>query len=409
MNHLNFSLPTHISFGPGIINRLAKKVRGLGKKVMIVIGQGSVKKHGYLDNVLAQLKSINVEAIVFEGIEPNPRAETIDRAAAFARLEKPRYVIAIGGGSVMDAAKCIAMLAVSPGQIWDYVYKGISGDMKRIQKSLPIVTIPTLAGTGSEADSYAVVTNSLTKEKCTVFGDAFYPTLAIVDPELTCSVPLQPTIDGAIDIIAHALEEYLSTEGEPTLQDRFSIAIVSAVVEALPKVLANPNDIEARSQLSWASTMALSGILSGRDGGWPMHAIEHAISAHTDVSHGRGLAAILPVIMQFDLGANAEKIAILGEQLFHEKILLTCRDAKSCVSTDGGNTLNIESRAQQTIDCFTDWLKSVGAWCTISDFNLTEIKKQQIVEDIIRLNGDSRGVLENIRPLTENDLQEILG
>ena len=382
MNHLNFSLPTHITFGAGTINKLAKKVRGLGKKAMIVIGQGSVKKQGYLDNVLAQLKSINVEAIVFEGIEPNPRAETIDRAVALARVEKPRYVIALGGGSVMDASKCIAMLAVSPGQIWDYVYKGIYGDMKLMQKALPIVTIPTLAGTGSEADSYAVVTNSSTREKCTVFGDAFYPSIAIVDPELTCSVPPQPTIDGAIDIIAHALEEFLSTGGELTLQDRFSIAIVSAVVEALPKVLANPNDIEARSQLSWASTMALSGILSGRDGGWPMHAIEHALSAHTDVSHGRGLAYLLPVIMQYDLSNNADKIAKMGEILF-------------------GKTNNV-------VDCFSDWLKSVGAYCTIADFNLTEIQKKQIVEDIIRLNGDSRGVMDNITPLAEKDIRKIL-
>ncbi|MFA5928672.1 MAG: iron-containing alcohol dehydrogenase [Candidatus Margulisiibacteriota bacterium] len=384
MQNFEFELPTKIVFGPGSLKKLPKKVSGLGKKALIVIGQGSVKKNGYLDQVVNMLKDIGVETVIFEGIEPNPRAGTIDKAAELARAEKVRYVIALGGGSVMDASKCIAMLAVNEGKIWDYAYKGVGGEMNSLQKSLPLVCIPTVAATSSETDRYAVVTNEATKEKSTVFGNEFFPTISIIDPELTFSVSSQTTVDGAMDIIIHVLEDYLSTNGKTPLQDRFSLAIVKTVMDRLALVLKNPSDVDSRSQLSWASSIALSGFLSGREGGWPMHSIEHALSGHFDISHGRGLSAILPAMLQYDLAVNADKIADMGKYLFKS------------------------ATAEECISAFVAWMKEVGAYCRLSDLNVPKDGLDKVAADVIRLNGDSRGYLENIKPMNKDDILQIL-
>jgi alcohol dehydrogenase YqhD (iron-dependent ADH family) len=272
----------------------------------------------------------------------------------------------------MDAAKCIAMLAVNDGLIWDYAYKGVHQPMQRFQKALPLICIPTVAATSSESDSYAVVTHEATREKCTVFGDAFQPFLSIVDPVLTYSVPPKATVDGAIDIIVHVLEEYLSSREEAPLQDRFSLAIAQTVMDALPRVLKNLRDTEARTQLSWCSTIALSGFLSGREGGWPLHAMEHVLSAHYDISHGSGLAALLIPMMKFDLPVLSQK----------------------------SNPLSIDGMA--------DWMKSVGANYTLTQLGISNADFPRLADDVIRLNGDSRGILENSIPMGKSEILQVL-
>ena len=405
MHSFQFNLPTRIIFGPGSLKKLQRNLKGLGKKALIVIGQGSVKKHGTLDRVLAQLHEISVEPIIFEGIEPNPHTATIDKAAKLTRKEKPRYVIALGGGSVMDAAKCIAMLAVNPGSVWDYAYQGIHVERKKFQKALPLVCIPTVAGTGSEADCYAVVSNTETQKKCTVLGNSLFPVLAIVDPELTCTVPRQPTIDGAIDIITHVLEDYLSTNDNTPLQDRFSLSIVKTVMESLDELLSGfqnsklrTQNLELRTNLSWCSTIALSGFLSGRDGGWPIHAIEHALSAHTDISHGRGLAMLLPAIMRFDLEANTQKIAAMRTFLFLDL-------PKGHFARFRGNN---KEAAAATIETFQNWLHTIGADYKLRDTGISKQDFGKIAEDVILLNGNIHGNLTNIRPMGKEDILQIL-
>ncbi|MFC1478116.1 iron-containing alcohol dehydrogenase [Candidatus Margulisiibacteriota bacterium] len=392
MQNFEFHLPTRILFGPGSLKKLQKNVKGMGKKALIVIGKGSVKKHGYLDNVLSQLKSINVETVIFEGVESNPKAATIDRGAGLAREEKPRFVIGLGGGSVMDASKCIAMLAVTPGNIWDYAYKGINEDMKKFQNALPLVCIPTVAATSSETDRYAVVTNGDAKEKCTVFGDAFFPQFSIVDPQLTCSVPKKTTIDGAIDIITHVLEDFLSTNEETILQDRCSLAIVKTVMDYLPRVIDNLRDVEARTQLSWCSSIALSGFLSGRDGWWPIHSLEHVLSGHYDISHGSGLAALLPAIMRYDLPEVSEKLAMMGEYLFG-------------INFAG---MPVKAAAELSIEKFEDWMKSYNAFLPLGEMGITKDSLETMADDAIRLHGNIRNELPNIRPFSKADIIRLL-
>ena len=388
MQSFQLHLPTEIVFGAGCLDTLPKHVSGMGKKALLIVGQGAVRKYGYLERVQSLLTKINVETILFEGIEPNPRASTIDQAAELARQERPRYVIALGGGSVMDAAKCIAMLAVNEGGVWEYAYKGIHGAMRKFQNALPLVCIPTVAATSSETDRYAVVSNWETREKCTVFGDAMFPKVSIIDPALTCTVPPKTTVDGAIDIIVHVLEDYLSTNEDTPLQDQFSLAIVNTVMEYLPRVLADPNDVAGRSQLSWCSSIALSGFLSaGRDGGWPIHAIEHALSARYDISHGRGLSALLPAMLQFNLRHSAQKILNLG-------LLLP---AATPVETP-----------EQTISALVDWMKTMGAYTPLSELGIEPSDFAAIADDVIRLNGNVHGYLDNIVPMNKEDIVEVL-
>ena len=393
MQAFTFNLPTKIIFGAGTLSRLKKNIKGLGKKALIVIGQGSVKKYGYLKKVTEQLDAINVESIIFEGIEPNPRVSTIDKAAELARKANPKFVIALGGGSVMDAAKCISMLAVNEGSIWDYAYRGGNLERKPFQKALPLICIPTVAATSSETDRYAVVTNSETREKTGVFGDAFFPLISIIDPELTFTLPQKATVDGAIDIIVHVLESYLSSSEETPLQDRFSLAIVKTVMDYLSQALNNGYDISARTQLSWCSSLAISGFLSGRDGGWPMHAMEHVLSGYYDISHGEGLAVLLPAILKFDLPYNIKKIAELGRYLFSLPF-----------------ESSFEKTATNSISSFIGWLKKVGAYKTLDQIitnNNRNLDFEKMAGDVVRLSGNYQGYLPNIVPMSKQDIINI--
>lgn len=392
MQDFIFQLPTKIVFGKDSFLDIAKHLRGFGKKAFIIIGQGSVEKNGYLASLEKNLQKISVDYFIFSGIEANPSDQTIDKAAEIIREYKPKFVIALGGGSVMDASKCIAMLAVNDGKIWDYAYKGITEKMQRFNKALPLVCIPTLSATGSEADRYAVVSNYQKQEKCTVFGDALFPRLTIIDPVLKTTVPKRQTIDGCIDIIAHVLEDYLSSNENTKLQDRFSLAIVKTVMDFLPPLLKDLSNIEARSQIAWASTIALSGFLAGRDGQWPLHAIEHAISAiDPKISHGSGLASIITAVLEFDLPHNTEKIAYLGEYLF---------DLKS--------KKDIQEKARDSIFAFKAWLNSLGIDYSLKSLGIKDFMLPLIAKKAIKLNGNIYNQLSNIANISENELLNIL-
>jgi alcohol dehydrogenase YqhD (iron-dependent ADH family) len=257
--------------------------------------------------------------VIFEGIEPNPRHTTCDKAAAVARDNGCDFIIGLGGGSAMDAAKGIAITAKTGISVWEYVYRGPDLTQRKIEEALPIVCIPTVAATGSEADSGGIISNWETHEKMGIFGPSLFPAVSIVDPELTVTCPEEYTIDGGVDIIAHVIETYFTGTSEAYLQDRdrLSESIIKTVIRYLPRAVKDGADIEARSHLSWSSTVALSGLInSGRGGGYPLHALEHVVSAHYDISHGRGLALLLPALMDFTEPARPEKYIEMGKNIF---------------------------------------------------------------------------------------------
>jgi len=388
----DFHLPTKIHFGPGKFNEIGKFLKPVGKKGLIVTGSSAMRRLGVLNKAQELLKKAGIETAVFEGIEPNPRHTTCDKAALLARDEKCDFIIGLGGGSAMDAAKGIALTAKSGHSVWEYVYSGPDKMQRRITEALPIVCIPTIAATGSEADSGGVISNWETHEKTGIWGPLLFPAVSIIDPELTISCPPDYTADGGVDIISHVIESYFTGTSEAYLQDRFSESIIRTVVKYLPRAIRNGNDIEARTHLSWCSTVALSGLInSGRGGSYPLHALEHVVSAHYDISHGRGLALLLPALMDYTRAARPEKYIELGENVFG--LVFDSDDANQA--------------AQMSIDAMKGWLASIGRLLTFTELGIDDSKFEIMAEDCKRLYMREKGYLDNPKPIDKDGVLAI--
>ena len=371
---------------------LAKYIKPFGKKPLIVTGQSSMRRLGVLDKITGFLKKAGIDGVVFEGIEPNPRHTTCDKAAALARREGCDMIIGLGGGSAMDAAKGIAITAKTGCSVWDYVYTGPEKPQRKITEALPIILIPTVAATGSEADSGGIISNWETKEKTGIWGEALFPRVSIVDPELTFSCPPDYTADGGVDIISHVIESYFTGTSDAYLQDRFSESVIRTVIKYLPRAIENGNDIEARMHLSWCSTVALSGLInSGRGGSYPLHALEHVVSAHYDISHGRGLALLLPALMEYTMPARPEKYAEMGENVFG-------------LRNDGKD---IESAARAGIEAMKKWLASIDRLLTFRDLGIDNSKFEVMADDVVRLYMRDKDHLVNPRSIDRAGVLEI--
>ncbi len=392
MQKFTFYLPTKIIFGPGTIDQVGVEAAQLGRRALIVTGKKSATAHGILGKVTDYLEKEGVEAVVCDTIEPNPRTTTIDEAGQLARTNKCDFVIGLGGGSPMDAAKAIAVAAVEAKPIWNFVPHG-GAPAPPIKQALPIMAIPTLAATGSEADAGGVYTNWETHEKAPMFSPLMFPRVAIIDPELTITVPADYTADGGIDIICHVIEGLFTGADNTPIQDRFAMGVIKTVMENLPVVLKDPKNVEARANLSWASAVALSGMVnSGRGGSFPIHALEHSLSGHYDISHGRGLALLLPAIMEYTYKTRPHKYAILAEELFDIH-----RDGKSD-----------EDLAAAGIDEMKKFLKSVDRLLTLKDVGITDKSKfEAMAEDTLRIYGVDGEYLANPKRLYKDDILKI--
>ena len=388
----DFHLPTKIHFGPGKIKDIGKFLKPVGKKPLIVTGKSSMRKSGVLDKITDLLKKAGMEPTVFEGIEPNPRHATCDKAAHLASEEGCDFIIGLGGGSTMDAAKGIAITAKTGHSVWDYVYTGPDKPQRKVEEALPIVCIPTVAATGSEADGGGIISNWETREKTGIWGTALYPRVSIVDPELTITCPPDYTADGGVDIIAHVMESYFTSTSEAYLQDRFTESVVRTVMKYLPRALRDGADIEARTHLSWSSTLALSGLInSGRGGSFPLHALEHVVSAHYDISHGRGLALLLPALMDYTASARPDKYVEMGENIFG----LRLQDEDT------------DHAAKISIDAMKGWLASIGRLLTFNDLGVDDSKFETMADDLVRIYMRDKGHLQNPRPIDRKGALEI--
>ncbi len=311
-----FQTPIKLVFGVGTVEKVGEEAAKLGKNALIVIGGSSAKKTGLLDKVIADLKANGVASSVFEGITPNPRSEDIDRGAKFAGEKNADLIIGLGGGSVMDASKALK-LAYSSGQpIFDF-HSG-KADAKDVTEKAALMLVPTMAATGSEFNNWAVVTDWATHEKRAIGTPLYYPATSVVDPALTLSMPVGQVAKGGVDIFLHVMENYVThTDGAP-LADGIREAIMKVAVEWLPVSVKNTQDVEARTNLSWASSLACSQTitLGGGMGYRPIHLIEHAVSGMYDVAHGDGLAALLPAWLRQSMSVRGDRIAKLGKNVF---------------------------------------------------------------------------------------------
>jgi len=312
-----FYIPTKIISGAGGFSQLGKEAAAIGKRALLVTGKGAVRKSGLLDWAVADLQKHGVDVTVFDKIEPNPRSTTVDEGASIVREKKLGVVIALGGGSAMDAAKGIVISAIGGKPIWHYIetHRKVSGNVPKL------IAVPTVAASGSEANCGAVITNWETHDKCVVSDRCAYPAISIVDPALTLTLPARPTAQGGVDIFCHLVEPYITAGNPRPLTDGIVETSMKLVVDYLPRVLKKLDDLEARSQLSWASTVACSDFagLGGGDGAMTMHAIEHPLSGLYDMAHGDGLAALLPAWLHSLADIRQARLDKLACNVFGEK------------------------------------------------------------------------------------------
>jgi alcohol dehydrogenase len=290
----NFYQPTKVLFGAGRLNELGEQLQaaGLGTKAMLVISSGkSTKESGTLARVEEQLAKAGISVALFDQIESNPLATTIMDGAAFAKENSCEFIVALGGGSVMDASKIIAIMATNPGDVWDYAYGGHGGCKPYTETPLPVVAITTTAGTGSEVDAWGVVNNAEYDEKIGIGGaDASHPVFAIVDPELMKSVPPKFTAYQGFDALFHRTECYITSPAN-LMSDMFALTAIENIGKYLARAVNDGNDMEAREHVAFANT--LSGHVMEISACSSEHSMEHAMSAmHHDLPHGAGLIMI---------------------------------------------------------------------------------------------------------------------
>jgi len=385
--------PTRLVFGAGSLSRLGEFAQQYGKRALVVTGGGSVKRNGTFERAVKGLTDAGVAVLECEGVEPNPRVSSVKRGAATARENGCDLVIALGGGSVMDAAKVIAAAVLYEGDPWDMIFHG-QPDPHIPTAALPLIAVPTLAATGSEMNSAAVISNEETKEKSFVQAACLYPRVALLDPELTVSVPKDQTAYGVCDLITHITESYFNGAGDTPIQDRFAESVILTAMDYGPKAIADGKDLNARAQVQWAATVALNGWINSGSGsaGYPVHMIEHTVSAYHDITHAAGLAIINPAWMRFAAKTNPAKFVQFAERIFG--LAATGPDDLEC--------------ALAGIDRFEAFLRSIGCPTRLSELGIDDALIETYATETLRIVHDDNGLLPARPAMSAADIVGVL-
>lgn len=300
MQNFFYNIPTKIAFGEGQITRLPELIKEFGEKVLLVYGGGSIKKIGLYDTVVSLCADNRIELFELSGVEPNPRVTTVRAGVELCRKHNISVILPVGGGSTIDCAKAIAAAYYYDGDAWELVLNN-----ELITKAIPIISVLTLAATGSEMDSFAVISNMETNDKKGMQHPLLFPTYSVLDPTYTYSVPKYQTASGTADIMSHIFEVYFNNVKGAFVQERIMEGLLKTCFAYGVTACEEPDNYEARANLMWASSLAINGLISfGKEGPWPVHAMEHQLSAYYDVTHGHGLAVLTPVWMEHILSED---------------------------------------------------------------------------------------------------------
>lgn len=379
-----FHNPTKLIFGKGQLDKLTEEIPSNVKKVLLVYGGGSIKKNGLYDQVLNKLSEMNVEVSELAGVEPNPRLATVKKGVEICKQEDVDFILAVGGGSVIDASKTIATGAKYDGDPWDLVTK------KEFPKNaIPFGTVLTIAATGSEMNAGSVITNWETNEKYGWGAPPFTnPTFSILDPTNTLSVPRDQTIYGMVDMMTHIFEQYFHQSTNAPVQDRMCEGVLKTVIETAPKLLENPESYEHRETIMYAGTIALNGMLQmGYRGDWASHNIEHAVSAVYDIPHAGGLAILFPNWMKHNVDHDVTRFKQLAVRVFD-------------VSPEGKEDREV---ALEGIEKLREFWTSIGAPSRLADYDIDSEKIDLIVDRAMK-----RGPFGNFKTLHDEDVKTII-
>lgn len=303
----NYYLPVNLAFGKGRTAECGIMAAAYGKKALVVTGKSSTKRAGLLDRVMEYLKDAGVDSAVFDKVSSNPLTTTAEEGAKFAKEENCDVIIGLGGGSIMDCAKAIAFLCVNNGDINDYIYNRIVGE-----KALPLILIPTTCGTGSEGNGFAVLTNPENGDKKSLRSNAIIAKVSIIDSELMRTMPKHILSSVGFDALCHSMEAYLSNAGQP-MTDMISLEAMNLIGKYLVELYSGSEDDDAWDAVTWAST--LGGMAINTAGVTLPHGMEHPASGLKDIVHGRGLAALTPIITEASALKASEKYAVISKSL----------------------------------------------------------------------------------------------
>ena len=375
MNKFTFSYPTGVYFGEGsAMQAFGAELGEVGETVMLAYGGGSVKKNGVYDEMKALLTQAGKKVVDFSGIMSNPTYTKVQEGAALARERGVDFILAVGGGSVIDCCKVISAQAVLDEDIWNMEY----GKGKFPTAGIPMGAVVTASGTGAEMNAGAVITYEEKKWKGPVFGTA--ASFAVLDPAYTMSVPPMQVLSGAFDTLSHAMETYFGTSDEDNVSDDVALAIMRNTVVNMRRLLKNINDKQARSNLMWDSAMAENGILKcGRLTDFQAHQIEHQLGAYTDCNHGQGLAVIHPVYYRHIVKDAPEKFTRFAKEVFRVDSAEAGVDALEDFIRECGLPTKM-SQLKSTVEITPEVLRQVADTCNIIKCNPRELDREEIYQ-----------------------------
>lgn len=364
MNNFTFKIPTDIRFGKDQIQCLPEELKKYGKNVLLVYGGGSIKRSGLYDVILELLKDFQIFEL--SGIEPNPKLTSVEQGARICKDNDIDVILAVGGGSTIDASKHIAAAACYEGEAWDLMM-----DRSLVKEALPIAVVLTICATGSEMNSGAVISNEKTHEKLEINTPLLYPRLSICDPTYLYTLPPKQTAAGSVDILSHVMEQYFQPNDEAYITDVLSEAVMKTVVKYAPIALKEPENYEARSNLMWASTVGLNHLLTvGKGGAWSVHPIEHVVSAYYDITHGVGLAILTPAWMKY----------VLSEQT-------KARFARFAREVFGVDEADDMTAAKLGIEKVEEFFLSLGMPLSLADAGVNDELFSTMASEAIRTSG----------------------
>lgn len=368
MENFSYYNPTKIIFGKNEVDRIGSEAKGIGSKAIILIGRGSAKKSGLYARVISSLNMYGIKSVTYEGIKSNPTFEDADEAVTYAKEFGADLVIAVGGGSVIDSAKAVAMGFYVDHSVWDFYLQ-----KAKPEKALPLINILTLAATGTEMNSSTVLQDTKGGMKKGFSSPHIFPKLSILDPTLTYSVSAGYTAYGIADLIAHCLEVYFGKSESP-LSDYYIASILKLATVYGPKVMENPEDYDARANIMWLATNALNGsLVNGKgNGDWGSHLFEHTLSVLFDIAHGAGLSIVFPAWMKHFSPQFESKLAFLGKMVFDI------------------NEGTEKEQASAFIIKLEEFYKSINTPIRLSEVNITSVDKDRILENLKLNNASGR-------------------
>ncbi|PIG93567.1 iron-containing alcohol dehydrogenase [Gloeocapsopsis sp. IPPAS B-1203] len=383
MQNFIFHNPVKILFGKGQIAKIPQEVPQAAK-ILITYGGGSIKKNGVYDQVKAALQDFTV--LEFGGIEPNPRLETLMQVVKLARQENIDFLLAVGGGSVLDGTKFIAAAIPFQGDPWDILAKKAP-----VSAAVSLGAVLTLPATGSEMNSTSVVTKEETREKLYFSSSLVFPKFSVLDPEATFSLPPKQISNGIVDAFTHTVEQYLTYPADAPLQDRMAESILQTLIEEGPKTIAHPTDYTARANVMWCATMALNGLIgAGVPQDWATHMIGHELTALHGLDHGQTLAVVLPSVLEIKRDTKREKLLQYAKRVWgitqgDEEQIITeaiARTRHFFESVGVPTRMSAYDVSAETIPEISDRLKNRGMVALGEKQDITP----QVVEEILTLS-----------------------